>query len=191
MTVGRIRRLADAVARLAVRIGPPRQSQFAQGLLAELDHIDEDGEALRFAAGGLWASLRMRVLSPSGLIECGRFGASAGLGALAGGAVFISVGLRDADPSTALMVLAFLYAAGSWIASKGKAGLLAGYAIVVLAFAGLSLGVLQVAPDDVPHFQFYKALMVEVAAIAGVLLVAAGVLWALHRRQAAIEGAEA
>lgn len=73
------RGLAQWLARRFVRIAAARDREWAQGMHAELAYIDDDGKALAFAAGGLWAVARRLVDDTGGLLRLGRFGIAAGL----------------------------------------------------------------------------------------------------------------
>jgi len=187
--VGQARRLARAIGRLAARISSSKHTEFAQGMLAELDHIEGNIEALTFSAGSFWASVRMRTLSITGLIVCGNFGISAGLATLACTAVFVSGGIQGSDqPMATVLALGFFYAAGSWLAWKRRALLLAGYALIAIGGAGLALWTLNAAPEPVLYSDFYRALALEAATIAGVILLAASVLRDLEKRLATRQG---
>lgn len=73
------RRLANWLARRLVSLAAPRDRDWARGMQAELAHILDDGDALTFAAGGLWAVMRRLTDSAGGLLKLGRFGIAAAL----------------------------------------------------------------------------------------------------------------
>jgi hypothetical protein len=56
-----VRRLALAVTEHAMRVLPPDRSSWARAMRQEIDHIDSDRSALRWAVGCLLASYRERV----------------------------------------------------------------------------------------------------------------------------------
>lgn len=55
-----VRRAARAVLRWAVRRGGDRGGPWGEAVLAEFDEVTSDTEAVRWAAGGVWVSLRER-----------------------------------------------------------------------------------------------------------------------------------
>lgn len=55
------RRLAAAICRAASRLLPDRRQGWADAMLAELAHADDDRDALVFAAGCLFAAMHERV----------------------------------------------------------------------------------------------------------------------------------
>ncbi|MFV2099079.1 signal peptidase I [Micromonospora sp. LOL_014] len=55
-----VRRAARAVLRWAVRRGGDRGGPWGEAVLAEFDEVTTDAEAVRWAAGGVWVSLRER-----------------------------------------------------------------------------------------------------------------------------------
>jgi hypothetical protein len=55
------RRLAEALVRAAARAAPPDRSEWGTAMLAEMDHVPGDGQALVWAAGCLIAALRLQL----------------------------------------------------------------------------------------------------------------------------------
>ena len=57
MSGGTVRRLAIAIARLTTILLPPSQRSWSRAMINEVAELDDDGEALRFAMGCLWAAV--------------------------------------------------------------------------------------------------------------------------------------
>ena len=60
----RTRRLALRLSAAASWLTPARRRTWASAMAAEVDSIDADAEALRFAAGCLWAAAQQRLAGP-------------------------------------------------------------------------------------------------------------------------------
>lgn len=125
--MSRRRRLAQALARHALSVTPPERRAWAQGMAAELAHIDDDGAAFAFAAGAVWTGYQLLARELSLWLVFGRWGVAAC--ALADAAVHLaflggqlapgtsaalSLGIRSSVLSLALLHLLIAWSLIRW-----------------------------------------------------------------------------
>ena len=161
------RSLARGFARHALAVMPPGRRPWALGMLAELEHIEDDGAALAFGLGAVWAGYAECARLRSNWLRLGRL--SVAMGAAVGGAglFYMSLVLRGlpeavqpAVPFAALSVLlGFGYIGAGWALARRNtpvfAGLVGGTAVLIASAAfALAAG-----PDAASPFAFYSALM--------------------------------
>jgi hypothetical protein len=161
------RNLSRSLTRHALAVMPPGRRPWALGMMAELDHIEEDGAALAFALGALWAGYAEAARLRSNWLRLGRLGVA--LGAAVGGAglFYMSLVLRGlpeavqpAVPFAALSVLlGFGYIGAGWaLARRNRSvftGLVGGTAVLI----GAAAFAFAAGPDAASPFAFYSELM--------------------------------
>lgn len=165
------RRLAERLTRHTVDVMPPERRAWALGMAAELEHIDDDGAALAFALGAVWASYRQGARLWSNWLRLGRWGV--GLSTLLFGALVLAfaTGLHPAlsggrPPGPLGLLIAalagcYLLVGWSFIGRRTKVflfALLAGAALVITAAA-----IFPIVGVPVRAEAFYRALLLEEA----------------------------
>ena len=154
-------------------------------MCAEIDHLDSDRAALRFALGCVWASGLQSLRSVNALVVLGRYGlaSSTGLAAAVGLAFWMVALPRYAQaglsPPAILicgLLIAYLAAAGLALVRGGPAALVrvVWVALALNSAHALTLSAAaMVQPGEIPHQAYFQALVIE-AYGALIALLAAG-----------------
>ena len=199
-----IRSLARRLVRHTLDVMPPAQRPWALGMTAELEHIEDDGAALAFALGAVWASYRQGARLWSTWLRLGRWCAALCAAVLGLGMFYMSVWLervpeayRPFVPFSVLMVLlGCCYLGASWGLAKRQGRLFAGLVVGIsglLAAAALAsaasgeaaspwsayAALLQGEPSP-PHAYYAALLLEQFVFIAG--LAAAGAFFCRFER---------
>ena len=162
---------------------PPARRAWAQAMRAELEHIDGDRAAIRFAVGCLWAAWSLRLRTPEGLLSAGRAGLVGGLGLMAGFCFVMAViwETRGAPAALAAGLGLYYLAAATLAARKSLQPLsvwLAG-GLVSNTIAWLALGAAPAGSQ-----RFYSAVVLEEFGLLGLTAFAVLALGLLARRVA-------
>lgn len=206
--MSRRRRLAQALARHALAVTPPERRAWAQGMAAELAHIDDDGAALSFASGAVWTGYRQGARLWSNWLRLGRWGAALATAMLGLGLFHMSgwlPRLPDAYKSAVPFgVLAGLLGCGYLAAAWGLAtrkfrvvvGMVAGASTLLTATAlrfGAEVGAASplsayasmLRREPPPPEAFYAALLLEEYVFLAVLAITGAFFWRAERSAAA------
>ena len=198
------RSLAQRLARHLQDVIPPNRRDWALGMAAELDHIEDDGAALAFAVGAVWAGYRQGARLWSNWLRLGRWSAALGSATL-GLAVmtftawlqFLPESSRPTAAFTALLtVLAFCYLGAALGFARRDPRLvlrIASAALALLVTAAFTLAdlgeairlyVAMVQGESAPRSAFYGALLLE-SYVFVLSIAAAGVFfWRFEGRRA-------
>lgn len=169
-------RMAIALVDASVALMPRENKEWADAMRAEIEAVQDDGEALEFALGCLWSSAKVRVLRVEFVADVVRVGIPAGLSAFALLAAYLSGRHVEAAAETATVfgVSSGIFAmAVALFLTNGFSALarLAG-ALVPIYLALLALTHLYGTPiADPAALSLYRALALEGVAIWSMLLL--------------------
>lgn len=170
------RRVAIALIDGCTVLIPREHKEWADAMRAELEAADADGEALSFALGCLWASVKERVLRIEFAAKVLRIGIPAGLSVLALLAAYLSGRHAEGAPETASVfgvssaifaMAATLFLTYGTIALARIAGALVPVYLALFVFAqfyGKPIA-------DFASLSLYRALALEGVAIWSALLL--------------------
>lgn len=160
------RRTALALVEASVAFMPKENKEWADAMRAEIEAVQDNGEALEFALGCLWSSAKVRVFRIKFVADVVHVGVPAGLSALALLAAYLSGRHVEAAPETATVfgVSSGIFAmAVALFLTNGFSALarLAG-ALVPIYLALLALTFLYGTPIAAPEaLSLYRALALE------------------------------
>ncbi|MCA0977109.1 hypothetical protein LCM19_01875 [Qipengyuania flava] len=169
-------RMAIKLVDASVALMPRENKEWADAMRAEIEAVEDNGEALEFALGCLWSSAKVRVLRVEFVVGVVRVGIPAGLSTLALLASYLSGRHVEAVPGTAAVfgVSSGIFAmAVALFLIKGYSALarLAG-ALIPIYLALLALTHLFRTPIADPEaLSLYRALALEGVAMWSILLL--------------------
>ena len=181
------RSLTNRIFRHALAVMPPHRSAWAEAMAAESAHIDNDGEALRFAVGAVLAGYRQQARTAGAWLLALRWWVGASAMFLGAALVRLTLVVPDAaqPPAwlrAAAILLAGCYLGAGWSYLRRRAAAFAGFltgavaVLVVCVFAYIRLGVATSASD------WYSALLLEEIALIALFTVVAFVIPRVERR---------
>ncbi len=187
-------RLADALLAHAVRVMPPGRADWAEGMLAEAEHLATN-QRLAFAIGCVRGSYRLRLTDAATLVTMGRWLIILGL--CSGAAILFRTAsvLRFGDASALIFVQAVvcLTAAGAFV----RWGLDRLPMIAACSFSAGFIAMLVVGDPNAlfsgasPSSSFYRAILLEQAVAWMALFGLAHALIALETSRSHVDSSKA
>lgn len=143
--IRRTRAMANILLRGAASLLPDDFSSWGDAMKAEVQAIEKDEEALRFAAGCFWCAIKMRGTSMSFITKATHSGLVFAMSALALSSALVSVRFASSDPFNAGLfallaaifggVLSFYLRSGPVVLMRAAGIVLGGYIIALVSLA--------------------------------------------------------
>jgi hypothetical protein len=165
------RSVARRLARQLKRIAPPARSHWAEAMRREQEAIDDAGEALRFAAGCLWACSMERLRSLDLVLCLARGAMIVGTGTLALFGFLTAARLGPIHSQGALIVAVISAAFASASLLLARRGPTAPWAIAAVMLVLSSVAFLAL-PLQAQYAKLYRALALEGVVLWSMLLAA-------------------
>jgi hypothetical protein len=173
-----VRRVADALMRIARIAAPPERREWAEAMRAEIAHLP-DSSVHSFALGCLWATIRARASSSAFILEATRWVLVLGAVSWSAANFWLAGRLSGAGaalPATVAYASAAIYASGALLTALLGLRATVVLATPLLVLVGLAATRTEILLPPSHYNSLYQALALEQCALlVMVLLIAAGV----------------